>query len=184
MAKNKSKVEEFDDDLELMEDDEVEETKPAKKGKSKKAVADDKPAKAEKAPRNDTGMGAGWLAEHINEELGTELTAAHVRVILRKMAADGELEREVGSDRTRYSFTGENDKVVKAVLKRVKAGEGDVKETRIKEARANEPTGKRKAKEEAVTDKPTKKAKRVKAEDDDAEEAPKKKVRRQRASAE
>jgi hypothetical protein len=32
------------------------------------------------------------------------------------------LSREVGTERARYSFTGENDKAVKAVVKAVKGG--------------------------------------------------------------
>ena len=52
------------------------------------------------------------------------------------MAAEGEIEREVGTDRARYQFTGEGDRTVKAFIKRVKAGAADEgKSERIAAAR-------------------------------------------------
>jgi len=170
-------VEELEDDgLELVEDAEDEDDpKPAKgKGKSAKTSA---PAKKEKAETN--GMGAAWLADHVNETLGTELTPANVRVILRKMAADGDIEREVGTDRARYSFTGENDRTVKAVIKRVRAGEvEEAKKERLSAAKAG-----KKAKDEDEAEEETKpaKGKKAKAAAEEAP-APKPKATRRRSS--
>lgn len=178
MAKVKGKsavVEELDDDLELIGEDDEAPAKSSKKGSKSKASADKPAPKAEKA--ESTGYGASWLAEYVNEELDTDYTAAQMRVILRKMANDGEIEREVGTDRARYSFTGENDKIVKAVLKRVRSGEADkAKEERLEAARSG-PSGKsqkRKAKDEdteADEPKATKRRKKS-ADEDEAEEAP------------
>lgn len=176
MAKGKGKsavVEELDDDLELIEDEYDAPAPKSKKSKSPKAPAE----KAEKA--DSTGYGASWLAEYVNEELDTDYTAAQMRVVLRKMAKDGDLEREVGTDRARYNFTGEKDPIVRAVLKRVKSGEADeAKKERLEAARSG-PSGKaqkRRAKDEAeeVAEAPKKgKGKKaVAAVTDDDEEAP------------
>lgn len=177
MAKGKSAVvEELDDDLELVDDEDEAPAKPTKKTKGKAAAA----PKAEKA--ESTGMGASWLAEYVNEELGTEYTAANIRVILRKMAAEGDLEREVGTDRARYQFTGERDPIVRAVLKRIKSGEADeAKKERLAAAKGG--SSKKAAAEDeddAPAKKPSKKAK-AKASADE-EEAPVKPVRRKRTA--
>lgn len=169
MAKSRAKA--ADDELELIDDEP--EAKSTKKNKAKAAA----PAPEPKA--ESTGYGAAWLAEYINEELGTDYTAANVRVILRKMANDGDLEREVGTDRARYQFSGEKDPTVRAVLKRIKNGEV---ETDKAEKLANARNG-RKAKAEPVEeDEPkAKKAKRKATVADEADdEAPKSKARRKR----
>ena len=99
----KAKVEEpeVEEDLDITEDEADEE--PAPKAKAKKAAKDTK--------------GTAWLVEHVNEKLGLELSGFTMRTILRKMAKDGELDRE---SRSRYEFTGPGDPVVKAVIKHVK----------------------------------------------------------------
>lgn len=177
-GKSKAAVEELDDELELMEDeDEADEPKKSKsKGKNAKASAP--------KPVESTGMGAGWLAEYINEELGTNYTAANVRVILRKMAKDEEFEREIGTDRSRYQFTGEKDPIVRAVLKRVKAGEADqAKSERLSAARSGASSKGRKAKEEVEVEEKPVKTKSKSKKSADVEEAPVKPVRRKRKSS-
>lgn len=169
-------VEDMDDDLELIEDDEDEAPKTKKKSTKKSAPAS---KKEPKSADSDGGLGAAWLAEHVNEELGTDYTAANMRVILRKMAADGELEREVGTDRARYSFSGEKDPTVRAVLKRVKSGEADqAKKERLAAARGGSKKATAEVEEdEAPAKKSTKKNKTKVSEED---EAPAKPVRRKR----
>lgn len=165
----------MDDDLELIEDeDDAPAPKASKKNKAKAAA--EKPAKAEKASEANV-YGAGWLAEYVNEELDTNYTAAQMRVIMRRMASAGDIEREVGTDRARYSFTGENDRTVKAVLKHVKAGAvEEAKKERITAAQSGKGSAnvKRKAKDqdsEVEAPVKTKKSKKTAAEDD-TEEAP------------
>lgn len=173
MGKGKSAVvEDLDDDLELMED-EVE----PKAAKSKKNKTKAQPV--EKV--ENTGMGASWLAEYVNEELGTDYTAAQMRVILRKMAAEGDLEREVGTDRARYQFTGEKDPIVRAVLKRAKAGEAD---TAKKERLAAAKNGSKKnvIEDESEDEAPVKKSPKKRKAVADDEEAPAKPVRRKRSA--
>jgi hypothetical protein len=166
MAKGKGKsavIEDLDDDLELVEDEEE-----APKSKKGKAKASTEP----KAESTSTGMGASWLAEHVNEELGTEYTAANIRVILRKMAADGDLEREVGTDRARYQFTGEKDPTVRAVLKRVRSGEADTaKADRIEAARSGKSSkGRVKDEDNGEDETPATKPKRGRRKSEDSEE--------------
>lgn len=183
MAKSKAAVEELDDDLELVDDDEADEAPKAKKSKSGKTKAAEKPAaKPAKAERESNILGAAWLAEHVNEELGTSYTAANMRVILRRMAADGDIEREVGTDRARYSFTGEKDPTVRQVLRRVKSGEATAAKAEQLEA-ATAPRKARKAKEAEVEEvedvKP--KARRSKAKAEPEPEPDRKPARRKRS---
>lgn len=97
----KAKVEEPEIEDDVVEDEASEE--PAPKAKAKKAAKETK--------------GTAWLVEHVNEKLGLELSGFTMRTVLRKMAKDGELDRE---SRSRYEFTGPGDPVVKAVIKHVK----------------------------------------------------------------
>jgi hypothetical protein len=109
-----------DDDDE--EDDEPEPAPAAKKrGRpAKSATAEPKPKPAPKRP--EVEFGTQWLVNHVNEACGTSYKPYDLRVLLRKMAKNNELDREVGSDRSRYSFTGPDDAVVKAVVKNVQSG--------------------------------------------------------------
>jgi hypothetical protein len=106
------------------DDDEEEEPAPAPKRRGRPAAKApvEKPAPA--AQRPDVEFGTQWLVDHVNEKCGANYKAYDLRVLLRKMAKNNELDREVGADRSRYSFTGPNDPVVKAVVKKV--GDGAV----------------------------------------------------------
>jgi hypothetical protein len=182
MPKTKAAVEELDDDdLELVDDDEAE-AAPVK-AKGKKAKTTKAPEKAApKAERESNILGASWLAEHINEETGSNLTAANIRVILRRMASDGDIEREVGTDRARYSFTGEKDPTVRAVLKRVRSGEAISNKKEAIEAAAAPSKARKAAKETAEETedvKPPKAKRKAKAEPEPEPE--RKPARRKRA---
>jgi hypothetical protein len=174
--KSKAAVIEEPDELELIEDDE-EETPKASKSKTKAKAA----VKEPKAESTNTGMGASWLAEYVNEELGTEYTAANMRVILRKMAKDGDLEREVGTDRARYQFTGEKDPTVRAVLKRARAGEAD---TAKAERLAAAKSGGKRAKADDDDEEPVKRGKSKSKAAADDDEKPRPAARRRRKADE
>jgi len=101
-------IDETDDELEELDEDEVEDTAPAKKSSKTQEVT----------------FGASDLAKLASEKLGIKLDAKNLRVLLRKMARDGRLEREVKQgNRTRYSWSGPEDPEVKAILKALKSGE-------------------------------------------------------------
>lgn len=113
-------VDELEDEVEdLEEEDAEEEAAPAPKTKAKPA--------AKAAPAVET-KGTTWLTEHVNEQAGTSYNSAAIRILLRKLVKDGVLSREIGTDRSRYDFSGPKDPTVLAVVKAVKAGA-------IKEAR-------------------------------------------------
>jgi hypothetical protein len=114
-------LEDGDDELEDLEDatdDEVEEA-PAPKTRARKATKAAAPAKAESGGEYNTA----WLAEHVSEVTGTDVDSRSLRMLLRKMAAEGELERVVGEDRQRYTFRGPNDPTVKTIVRKIKGGE-------------------------------------------------------------
>lgn len=136
-----------DTDLEELEDDdEVEEEAP----KTRKRTA-----KAAKSVKTDTSTdnvySTNWLAEYVTEVTGENYDARSVRMLLRKMANDGTLARVVGEDRSRYTFPkGENDPIVKAVIKRIKSGE--LKAVKAEGIERAKKTATKRAKPEPVED--------------------------------
>jgi antitoxin component of RelBE/YafQ-DinJ toxin-antitoxin module len=150
-----------DDDLEELE--EVEEEEPEEQPKSRKAKA----AKKAAAPKKSTsdGHNSQWLAEHVSQATGKDVDSRQLRMILRKLAKEGALAREVGEDRTRYSFTGPNDPTVKAVIKAVKEGATERKSNvdNLKKAREAKAAKKASAPAKAAKKTATKKAAPAKA---------------------
>jgi hypothetical protein len=157
------------EELEEVEDEEPEET-PVKKTRAKATTPK---AKATSAPK----FGSVELAAYITEQTGENYDGRAVRMLLRKLAKDGQLERVVGETRDRYSFTGPNDPTVKAVLKMVQSGE----------AKAMRQAGLQAVKDKAAQKKAAA-AKAKEAETEDAEEieeepAPKRTATRARKTA-
>lgn len=133
-------LDEFDD-LEVEEDEEVEdeeaedledetdedeepEEKPARRRKTQKRATATKGKTTKKTSASSNGkpvFGTSELLEHVNAKTGKSLDAKSLRVHLRKLAEEGVVERVVGEDRARYSFTGVNDPQVRAVVQAVKA---------------------------------------------------------------
>lgn len=120
----------FEELDEVGEDDEleeVEETAPkAKKTVTKAAPAKKAPAKRAPATEEDGSpvYNSAWLAAHVSEVTGEAVDSRALRMLLRKMVADGQLDRNVGEDRGRYMFPkGPENKIVKLVIKRVNAGD-------------------------------------------------------------
>jgi len=116
-AEEIAEIEELDTDLEL-DEDEAEEEAPAPKAKKAKAAK----AKVEKPAKVEIAFGTQQLADHINAEAGTTHTPYTLRILLRKLTADGVLKREESEGRARYSFTGPEDEQVVAILEAVKSG--------------------------------------------------------------
>jgi hypothetical protein len=122
-------LEEPEDDLEELEDEEEEEEEPApkKRGRpAKKAAPVAKKVAKKTAAAEDDGApeyGSVWLAEYVSEQTGKEYDSRSMRVLLRRLAKDGTLPREIGVDRSRYEFPkGENDPTVKQIVRLVKSG--------------------------------------------------------------
>jgi len=101
-----------DEGLEELEDEEeAPAPKPKKTTKAAAAKTVDKPK-----------FGSAELAAHVTEVTGETYDGRAVRMLLRKMAKDGQLPRVIGETRDRYSFTGPDDPTVKAVVTMVKDG--------------------------------------------------------------
>lgn len=96
--------------------------------------------------------GSAWLAAHVTEVTGKEFDAYNIRILLRKLAKDGTIERGEG----RYEFKGVNDPIVKAVVKAVKSGAADAaKSERLDELKAKRTAKKAAAPAEDEAPKPT-----------------------------
>lgn len=94
----------------------------------------------------ETEKGTSWLAEVVNEKLGTSYTSYQLRILLRKLAKSGDIERGEG----RWVFKGVTDPTVKAILSAVKAGAlEDEKKEKLAAAKAT-----RTAKKAAAEPKP------------------------------
>ena len=70
------------------------------------------------ATKDEVTKGIAWLAEQVEAKLGQTVEQTKLRVILRKLVNDGEIERGDG----RWSFTGLKDPAVVAVFKAIKEG--------------------------------------------------------------
>ena len=118
-TKKVAPVEEELEDEDLIEDedteDEAEEEPAPKKRTARKAPAKKAaPAKKEEA---DT-KGTAWLKEHVNDTLGTEYESTKLRIVLRKLIKDGDIDSPKDG---RYVFTGPRDPNVKAVIAALRA---------------------------------------------------------------
>ena len=113
------------------------------------------------ATEADSEFGVRALIALIKERTGKDYKPREVRNLLRKLARDGAIDREiVPGNKTKYAWDGPSDPEVKAVLKAVKGGAIETAKT--------EQLNKLKA------DKAAKKAaQEAEVEDDDDEPAPK-----------
>lgn len=102
----------LDEDIDATEDiEEDEEPAPKKTSRAKKA-----PAK-KAAPKAET-KGTAWLREHVSETLGQDVEATKLRIVLRKLIKDGDIESPKDG---RYQFDGPRDPNVKAVIAALRA---------------------------------------------------------------
>lgn len=116
--KKAAPVEEVEDDeVELEEIDEVEDDDDEEEA-PKKATK-----KAAKPKPEDDVWGVRKLIEHVKETTGKEYNPREVRTLLRKLARDGSVDREIiAGNKTRYEWSGPNDPEVKLVVKAIKGG--------------------------------------------------------------
>ena len=72
----------------------------------------------------EVAFGVADIVTLITEKLGQTTTTRELRTLLRKMARDGRLDREiVPGNRARWEWAGPNDPEVKEILKAFKSGE-------------------------------------------------------------
>ena len=92
---------------------------PAKKTPTKPAA----PVEAE-ATEEETAFGVSDVVELIAVRTGKTVKTRDLRILLRKMARDGRLNREIiAGNRARWEFDGPEDPRVEAVLEAYKSGE-------------------------------------------------------------
>jgi hypothetical protein len=88
------------------------------------AKAAAKPAPA--AAAAETAFGVGDVAELIQVKTGKVVKNRDLRTLLRKMARDGRLDREiVAGNRARWEFDGPDDERVEKIIEAYEAGELD-----------------------------------------------------------
>lgn len=85
------------------------------------------------AASNKVEKGTTWLAEVIESKTGKSYSPYQLRILLRKLVKDGEIERGEG----RWEFRGVTDPNVKAIIAAVKAGKME-QETKEKTKAAKE----------------------------------------------
>lgn len=141
-------LEEDADELDELEEDEVAETAPTKKGKSKVNA--------------DITFGIQDLVTLVTTETGKSTDARGLRTLIRKMARDesGRVEREITQgNRSRYNWTGPNDPEVRAIVDAFAGGELDVeKKAKLDKLKADK-AAKTAAAKESGEPLPTKKKK-------------------------
>ena len=91
------------------------------------------------ATKDENTKGVAWLAEQVEAKLGQTVEQIKLRVILRKLVNDGEVERGDG----RWSFTGLKDPAVVAVFKAIKEGAAAKRAPRAKTEGAKPASAKR-----------------------------------------
>lgn len=147
-------------------DDELEELE--------ESEATDAPAKGSATPA--VTFGASDLAKHLSEGREKPVSAREIRTLLRKMARDGRINREITpGNRTRYDWSGPNDPEVQKVIEAFNAGELDADKAEklqaLKDRKAAQKAEKDAAAEAAPAAKKSTKAKAAPApvEEDDEE---------------
>lgn len=129
-------------------------TATAAKKTTTKAAA--KPAPKPEVTEEETVFGVSDIAALIKVETGKEVKTRDLRTLLRKMARDGRLDREIiPGNRERWTWSGPEDAEVEAILEAYRAGEleADKKEKldALKQRKAEQRAAK-KAAEEAEGD--------------------------------
>lgn len=115
-----------DEEVELeeleVEDDEEEVPQPPKKKKAAATAAE--PAKKKVAKKAEPELwGVRQLMDLIKAKYDKEYGPREVRTLLRKLAREGKLEREIiPGNKVRWGWTGPDDPEVALILKSVKGG--------------------------------------------------------------
>lgn len=90
---------------------------------STKTTAPAKAAPAE-APAEEPTFGVAGVAELIKERTGQVVKTRDLRILLRKLARDGRLNREiVAGNRARWEFDGPEDPAVSVIIEAFENGE-------------------------------------------------------------
>ena len=96
-----------------------------KKTTTKKAAAKPAPkVEVEETTEEEIAFGVSDISELISVKFGKTVKPRDLRTLLRKMARDGRLNREIiAGNRARWEWTGPEDPEVDAILDAYQAGE-------------------------------------------------------------
>ena len=127
----------------------------ATKTAAKKSTTKAKAAPAEAKETAESTFGVSDVADLIQTKTGKVVKNRDLRTLLRKMANDGRLDREIiPGNRTPWSFDGPKDPQVAAIIEAYENGELDAdkkaKLDALKERKAAERAAKKAAEEEAA----------------------------------
>lgn len=96
----------------------------AKKPVAKKQAAAKPAPKAPETTAEDATFGVSDVADLIQVRTGKAVKTRDLRTLLRKMARDGRLDREiVAGNRARWEFDGPEDARVEAIVEAFESGE-------------------------------------------------------------
>ena len=121
-TKSKPVEEEVEDELELDDEDGEDELTELDEDEESET-----PTRSKKGGRRDDEVtfGVRHLCDHLAKMTGKTYTPRDVRILLRKLARNGQIDREITQgNRTRYDWPkGLEDPEVKKVIKAVKGGQ-------------------------------------------------------------
>lgn len=121
----------------------------AKKQSATKAAA--KPAAKPAEETTETIFGVADVAELIKIRTGKEVKTRDLRTLLRKMARDGRLDREIiAGNRARWEFDGADDPSVEKIIEAYEAGELDADKAEKLQALKDRKAAQRAAAKEAA----------------------------------
>lgn len=90
----------------------------------KQTAAKPKPVEVETTPEPEAIFGVQDVADLIKVKTGKTVKTRDLRTLLRKMARDGRLDREIiAGNRARWEFDGPEDPSVEAILEAYENGE-------------------------------------------------------------
>ena len=125
----------------------------AKKAPAKKAAAKAPTKKVEAPAAEETVFGVSDIAELIKVQTGKFVKTRDLRTLLRKMARDGRLDREiVAGNRDRWIWEGPEDPEVEAILEAYNAGELEADKKEKLQALKDRKAAQREAKKAAEDD--------------------------------
>lgn len=92
----------------------------------KTATTKAKPAPEPEVAEEETIFGVADVAELIKVKTGKVVKTRDLRILLRKLARDGRLDREIiAGNRARWVFSGPEDPAVEKIIEAFEAGELD-----------------------------------------------------------
>jgi len=129
----------------------------AKSTTKTKAATKPAPEPVVEAEETETAFGVSDIADLIKVDTGKEVKTRDLRTLLRKMARDGRLNREiVAGNRARWEWTGPEDPEVEAIIEAYKNGELDAdkkeKLDALKQRKAEQRAAKKAAEEAEAED--------------------------------